>query len=103
MTGEVCGAASGGVLALGLLYGEDQDEAVTHLTQQFMQRFADRNGAVRCVDILGFNFSSMDTDADLSSIKGLLTFGFRGGKKMCEGVVSSAVEELLDQLEDWEA
>jgi C_GCAxxG_C_C family probable redox protein len=103
MAGEVCGALSGGALAIGLLYGQDQDEAALHLTEQFMHRFAERNGAVRCSDILGFNIGSIDTAADLNSLKGLLMFGVRGGKKMCNGVVSSAVEALLDELEEWEA
>jgi C_GCAxxG_C_C family probable redox protein len=103
MVGEVCGALSGGALAIGLLYGQDQDEAVLHLTEQFMRRFAERNGAVRCADIIGFNISNMDTDVNLSSLKGLLMFGARGGKKMCNKVVTSAVEALLDELEEWES
>ncbi len=103
MVGEVCGALSGGALAIGLLYGQNEDEAVPHLTEQFMNRFAERNGAVRCSDIIGFNIGRIGTTADLSSIKGLLMFGMRGGKKMCNGIVSSAVEALLEELEDWEA
>jgi C_GCAxxG_C_C family probable redox protein len=102
MVGEVCGAASGAVLAIGLLYGEEQDEAATYLTEQFMQRFADQNGAVRCSDIIGFNISTMETSANFASLKGLLRFGMRGGKKMCNGILSSTVEILLDQLEEWE-
>lgn len=102
MVGEVCGAASGAVLALGLLYGEQQDEAVTYLSEQFMQCFAEQNGAVRCSEIIGFNIGSIKTTANLSSLKGLLRFGMQGGKKMCDGIVSSTVEILLDQLEEWE-
>jgi C_GCAxxG_C_C family probable redox protein len=103
MVGEVCGALSGGALAIGLLYGQDDDETVTHLTEQFVHRFAERNGAVRCSDIIGFNIGSIETAEDLNSIKGLLMFGMRGGKKVCNGVVSSAVEALLEELEAWEA
>jgi C_GCAxxG_C_C family probable redox protein len=102
MAGEVCGAVSGAVLAIGLLYGKDQAEAATHLTEQIMCRFAEQNGAVRCSDIIGFNLGGIDTAADLDGIKGLLIFGFRGGKKMCNGVVSSAVRVLLEELNDWE-
>ncbi len=103
MAGEVCGAVSGAALAIGLLYGEDQDEAVTHLTEQFVHRFAEVNGAVRCIDIVGFNISAVEEDIDLSSVIGILTFLARGGKRHCSGIVSSAVEVLLDQLEEWEA
>lgn len=102
MVGEVCGAASGAVLAIGLLYGEQQEDAATYLTEQFMQSFAEQNGAVRCSEIIGFNLSSIKTTANLSSLKGLLKFGMQGGKKMCDGIVSSTVEILLDQLEEWE-
>jgi C_GCAxxG_C_C family probable redox protein len=103
MAGEVCGAVSGAVLAIGLLYGQDQAEAATHLTEQFMSRFVEQNGSVRCSDIIGFNIGSIDTVADLDSIRGLLMFGFRGGKKMCNGVVSSAVQVLLEELNNWES
>lgn len=59
---------------------------------------------MRCRDIIGFDVNSMEEgNADLSSLKGLLTFGLRGGKNMCDEVVGSAVEELLDLLEDWDA
>jgi C_GCAxxG_C_C family probable redox protein len=103
MVGEVCGALSGGALAIGLLYGQDEGEAVTHLTEQFMHRFAERNGAVRCSDIIGFNIGSIETVADFNSIKGLLMFGMRGGKKMCNKIVRGRVETLLEELEEWES
>ena len=40
MAGEVCGALSGAVLAIGLIYGEDQEEAVPHLAESFMNLLA---------------------------------------------------------------
>ena len=103
MAGEVCGALSGGALAIGLLYGQEDEEVVNHLTEQFVHKFSEQNGAVRCSDIIGFNIGSIETKANLKSIKGLLTFGMRGGKKMCNGIVSSALEALLEELEEWEA
>jgi C_GCAxxG_C_C family probable redox protein len=101
--GEVCGAVSGGVLALGLLYGDQEPEAVTYLTEEFVKGFEERHGALRCEDLIGFNFSSMNSNVSLGSLKGVLKFGMRGGKRVCNGFVSSAVEVLLDQLEDWES
>lgn len=103
MAGEVCGALSGAALAIGLLYGEEYDEAVPILTEEFMRQFAERNGAVRCADIIGFNLGTIGSKADLRSLKGLLLFGARGGKRACKGVVRNAVEVLLEQLEDWES
>jgi C_GCAxxG_C_C family probable redox protein len=102
MAGEVCGAVSGAVLAIGLLFGEEQPEAATHLTEEFLRRFSEQKGAVRCIDIVGFNAAGASTGDDLSSVKGLLWFLARGGKRVCKKAVSSAVEVLLEQLEQWE-
>ncbi len=93
MMGEVCGAVSGGVLAIGLYYGQDYSEAVGTKTEEFVLRFTELNGAVRCSDITGM---------DLKSGKGFLLFFARGGKKVCNGVVSSAVQVLLEQFNEWE-
>ena len=92
--GEVCGALSGGVLAIGLLYGQDQADAmvVNTKTKEFARRFAEINGAVRCIDIIGFNVS----DINASSIKGIFKFLVRGGPKFCKGVVGNAVQLLME-------
>ena len=100
MAGEVCGAVSGAALAIGLLYGKEQNEAVTHLTEQFVNRFREENGALRCIDIVGFNISSMDDGMELSDMKGIIA---RGGKRHCNKFVSNAVQVLLEQLNEWEA
>ena len=94
MAGEVCGTVSGAVLSIGLLYGEEQPEAATRLTEQFMRRFAERNGAVRCIDIIGFN---------IGSAKDFRMFLARGGKRACNKVVRNAVEVLLEELNEWES
>ena len=51
--GEACGAFSGGVLAIGLLYGDDQsdDMIVNKKTKAFAKNFEKRNGGLRCSDI----------------------------------------------------
>jgi C_GCAxxG_C_C family probable redox protein len=103
MAGEVCGAVSGAALAIGLLYGEEQAEAATHLTEQFMRRFAERNGSVRCIDIIGFNIGSASTEFELGSAKDFLLFIAGGGKRVCNKVVRNAVEVLLEELNEWEA
>ena len=102
MAGEVCGAVSGAVMALGLKYGEEDPEIVTHLSGEFVKHFAEKNGAVRCHDIIGFNIGRIDKVADFSSIKGLIKFGMRGGKEMCKGILSSAVEIVMDDIQEWE-
>ena len=98
MAGEVCGAVSGAVLAIGLLYEEDQAEAATQFTEQFRRRFAERTGAVRCIDIVGFDISSATTSGEISDVKQLFLWLARGGKRACNKVVSNAVEVLLEEL-----
>ena len=57
--GEVCGAATGAVMAIGLRYGQiyPNDTAAKGqcglVTGQFMQEFQRRLGAVCCRDLLG--------------------------------------------------
>jgi C_GCAxxG_C_C family probable redox protein len=103
MAGEVCGALSGGALAIGLLYGEEQPEAATHLTEQFMSRFAEQHGAVRCIDIVGFNISSVSSSGEITDAKQLLLWLAKGGKRACNKVVSNAVRVLVEELNDWES
>lgn len=99
--GEVCGAVSGGVLAIGLLYGQDYPEAVGLQTEEFVRRFADREGAVRCIDLIGFDVNSAMDGEDIRSVRGLLWFFIRGGKRVCNGAVKSAVREILEQWQEW--
>ena len=103
MAGEVCGAVSGAVLGIGLLYGEEQPEAATHLTEEFMRHFTERNGAVRCIDIIGFNVSSATAGGEIDDVKQLLLWLARGGKRACKKVVRNAVEVLLEDLNEWES
>jgi C_GCAxxG_C_C family probable redox protein len=56
---EVCGAVSGGILALGLRHGrgEKEDRSRTETTyaktRELMDRFAAKHGSYRCRDLLG--------------------------------------------------
>lgn len=103
MAGEVCGAACGAALAIGLLYGEEQPEAATHLAEQFMHRFTERNRAVRCIDIVGFNIGSVSTEFEINNPKDFFLFLARGGKRACNRVVRNSVEVLFETLKDWES
>ena len=57
--GEVCGACSGALMVLGLLYGqyEKGDTAskihAYEVAETFLDRFAERNGSYICNDLLG--------------------------------------------------
>jgi hypothetical protein len=85
----VCGAVSGGVLAMGLLFG--QDKSVGPKTREYVHRFTEHNGAVRCIDLIGL---------DESSVEVLLASARNRKSEVCDGLVSSAVQVLLDLLED---
>jgi hypothetical protein len=86
-------------LGIGLLFGPDQGEdeaakvAVYTKAGEFVRRFAEVNPAVRCIDLIGM---------DVSSVEGVQEYYRQNLKEgTCSGVVSSAVQVLLDLLEDW--
>jgi C_GCAxxG_C_C family probable redox protein len=59
--GEVCGAVSGGLLALGLARGADTPagkEGIYRLSQEFMRRFEAEHGTIICRDLLGSDIST---------------------------------------------
>jgi C_GCAxxG_C_C family probable redox protein len=98
--GEACGALSGGVLVVGLAYGADHPlegeakDAVYARTAEFVRRFAEVNGALRCQDLLGL---------DISTEAGLEEYHARNlGEERCRGVVSSAALAILELLGQWE-
>ena len=100
-SGEACGALTGGVLAIGLAYGEDEPgsaeakEALYARTCQFVERFAASNGALRCRDLLG---------VDLASEEGKAEFDARVlGEQRCVPAVRSATQALVELFERWEA
>ncbi len=84
----MCGAVSAGVLSIGLL---EEDMAMMSATKKFVRRFIEVNGAVRCIDLV---------DLDLSSDEGEQVYLAQNLKeKTCNGLVSCAVELLLEKQE----
>lgn len=61
-TGQVCGALTGGAMALGLARGRNApDEDFHHclgLTQELAEAFRERFGSVACKDILGLDLGT---------------------------------------------
>ena len=103
MAGEVCGAVSGAVLAIGLLYGKARPETATQLTAAFMHRFKEEHGKVRCIDIVGFNIGSASTKLEISSAKDFFLFVTGGGKRICNQAVAPAARVLVETLNAQEA
>jgi C_GCAxxG_C_C family probable redox protein len=55
--GEVCGACTGALMALGLKYGEDKDKS-DEVCNKFLDEFKNTNGSYICRDLLGCDIST---------------------------------------------
>ncbi|NLV49893.1 MAG: C_GCAxxG_C_C family protein [Clostridiales bacterium] len=90
-SGEICGAASGAALVIGLKYGQNiPGDAVSKSvcsakTREFIEAFKDANKHLTCRDLLGYDISGPEVhDHSLS-------------KAACSQLVKSAVA-ILEQL-----
>ncbi len=60
-TGEVCGALSGALMVLGLLYGQDRAEAkeqIYAIAREFSEQFRRRHGSILCRELLHHDIST---------------------------------------------
>jgi C_GCAxxG_C_C family probable redox protein len=94
-SGEVCGAMTGAVMALGLKYGSGQvvDKAAKYELYRKAKMLADefrlQCGSLYCRDLLGF---------DLSTPEGQAIAGQPGAFERCDGFVNIAAELLEEML-----
>lgn len=95
--GEVCGAVTGALMAIGLANGQCDIEDVESrnrtavLTKEMMARFSAENGSYMCRDLLGCDLAT-DEGVQKARRSGLFT-------SFCPGMVESAAriaKELLD-------
>lgn len=86
--GEMCGAISGALMALGTIYN-DSSQPVRPVAAEFQKRFLEKNGYLRCSDLLGFDMSNPDEckKCDESGMKG----------KVCPDLIKGA-EDLVREL-----
>ena len=92
--GEVCGAATGALMALGLHFGSAPaskagKEHAYSVAAEFLRRFEARTGALHCRDLI---------QADMTTAEGLA--GARERKvftTLCPGIVAAAVE-IADEM-----
>ncbi|MDV2481452.1 C_GCAxxG_C_C family protein [Methanoculleus sp. Wushi-C6] len=94
-TGGACGAVSGAVLAIGLIFGSTEPEEkeakdrTYAVTQEFISRFVRKHGTVSCTGLL---------NCDLSTDEGLARAREQGlTRTLCPGYVRDAVE-ILEEL-----
>lgn len=96
--GEVCGAVTGAVMALGLRYGHfiegdtESKDMIAAKTKAFNDRFEAINGSLICKELLGYN-SSIEEERAIIVEKGLFD-------TVCPKAIISAVEILEKMLEE---
>ncbi len=98
--GEVCGACTGALMVLGLLYGQkhmgdkQEREFSNRMGELMMNRFKEANGSCICKDLLGHDISTPE-GMQKARNEGLFT-------DLCPKLVASAVdllEEIIEELE----
>lgn len=93
--GEVCGAVTGALMALGLKYGcvdpknAEGKEAAYRLVREFADRFIARHGAILCRDLLGCDIGTPE-GRELAREKGLFA-------NLCPQLVRDAAE-IVEQM-----
>lgn len=101
--GEVCGACTGALIALSLMYGHTTKgdmngrQRTNMLTKMMLDRFKEANGSYICNDLLGYDVSTPD---GLNAAKESGLF-----KEFCPLKVGSAaeiLEEIVRSREEWD-
>jgi len=94
--GEVCGAVTGALMAIGLKCGHhiegDKDTKLEgyQLTQDFIDRFKEKHQTIICKELLGY---SVADPREYQTIKDKKLF-----KTICPELIADAVEILQDML-----
>ena len=95
--GSVCGAVTGGVMAVGTRYGTNEPSAKKRakaydLGRRLYEQFAKRNGSVLCRELVGYDLTDPTERGKASESKVF--------EKRCPVFVKSMVEILLELPED---
>jgi len=92
--GEVCGAVTGALMALGLKFGAtaaNDEDKIRIASQELMRRFAEKNGSLLCRELLGYRLISPE---ELKKAQENNVFS-----KICPRLVEHATqlaEEIID-------
>lgn len=95
--GSVCGAVTGGLMAIGTRYGTNEPSAqkrskASELARRFYRQFEKQNGSVMCREVIGFDLSSAE---QLKKAQEAGVF-----KEKCTLFVKKAVEILTALSQD---
>ncbi len=97
--GEMCGAVSGALMVLGLLYGHSESDDLEtkansyKMAEEYMNRFIDKNGTVVCRELLGYDLSKPAEHEEIMKKNLFRTF--------CPEMIRSAVSILDELLEEY--
>lgn len=91
--GSVCGALTGGVIAIGLRYGTNTPssnarEQAYSMALGFYERFEKECGSVLCRDLIGYDLTNPE---ELEAARSADAFG-----QICVPFIRKAVEALID-------
>ncbi|MEM3442694.1 MAG: C-GCAxxG-C-C family protein [Candidatus Bathyarchaeia archaeon] len=91
-SGSVCGALTGGIMALGIKYGTNEPSLndrlkAYELAHKFYKQFEKNHGSVLCRDLIGFDLSDKN---ELEKARATKVFEVK-----CVKFVEGAVEILL--------
>lgn len=93
--GEVCGAVTGAIMALGLKHGhidaaDTEAKLKTYsLTSEFIKRFEEKNSTTICKKLLGYDLSKPD-EYEILNEKGMF-------KSMCPQFICDSID-ILDSM-----
>jgi C_GCAxxG_C_C family probable redox protein len=94
-TGGMCGAVSGGILAIGLVLGRSSPEQPVDpcyaAVKEFMQRFSGQFGSLSCPELTG---------VQLGTPEGQAAFREKGMEKECASFVASAAGMVIEICAD---
>jgi C_GCAxxG_C_C family probable redox protein len=95
LRGETCGAVTGCLMAIGLVYGrENLDDWKGYLaslppSRRFCRRFVEENGSTACAELLEIKLGRR---YNLANRFDALKYAAVGGKKTCGKIITSAVD-----------
>lgn len=94
--GSICGALTGGVMAIGIKYGTNEPSTEKRLksyelTQTLYERFEKRHASVLCCELIGYRLSNA---VELEKARREKVF-----EKKCSKFVGTVVEILLELIE----
>ena len=96
--GNVCGACTGALMVLGLLFGEkhqgdpEERQRSNKINDMMLERFKDANGSFICNDLLGCDITTPE-GVQYARSNGLFT-------EFCPKMVESAVDILEEIIEE---